>query len=305
MEYAGNGVLYREFRAQEEMENKMKGTLEFITFVSQYDSVLDIGCGLGDYLNHITCRTRVGIDICTKALEIARDRAGDQEGINYIQMDLDKFPKLCKSGYFGGFQCVIGTDILEHFEKDRAIEILECCEEIATKALLWFIPIGVHEQDSDPWDLGNDQYQKHKSVWEPGDMYSRGYEVWHYLDWHALKSEPTPPTDVGAMYCMKLLDDDKWKGSCKYHKQRRFPNATVNELRPKTKPQPSPRLGRRIRIKPSVEPKPEPEVELIPKTQQEIEIEQSEEPMTERQFQRKQRLETQRKILEAKMRQEK
>ena len=158
----------------------MKGTLEFINFASKYESVLDVGCGFGDYLNHITSRIRVGIDICADAIEIARERAGSQYGIRYIEMNLERLPSLFEKGYFKNFQCVIGSDILEHFEKEKAIELLSCCEQIATEALLWFIPVGIHEQDTDPWDLGNDEYQQHRSIWQPEDMLSRGYEVWYY-----------------------------------------------------------------------------------------------------------------------------
>ncbi len=288
----------------------MKSTLEFVAEASKYESVLDVGCGLGDYLNHITSKTRVGIDICAKAIEIAKERAEteakerakelakksrkkrtkdrvDEEWVRYVEMDLCNLQLYIDKGYFKGFECVIGTDILEHFEKDMALKMLSCCEEIATKCLLWFIPVGVHEQDSDPWNLGNDQYQQHKSVWEPEDMLSRGYEVWYFKDWHALKADPVPPTNVGAMYCKKLLDDKKWNGAGKCRKRKRFPNATIEELKPKRK-----RKGKSM---------PEPEVELVPKTKQEIDIEISQEPMTEREARRKRRLETHRKELEARL----
>ena len=57
-------------------------------------------------------------------------------------------------------------DVIEHFEKDKALELIDLCLE-KSKFLLINIPIGNNwHQDA----VNNNDYEKHRSVWKISDF---------------------------------------------------------------------------------------------------------------------------------------
>jgi len=164
---------------------------------NQYDSVLDVGCGVGRVIRSIEAKEKYGIDVCAKAIAKARK---DHRGVKFSCYDLQlviqgqkQLPKV---------ECVLGLDIIEHFSKSDAAVLLQKCEEAASRCLMWFIPVGYHPQTKDDRGFGNDYHQTHRSIWHPEDMDQLGYEVWYYPNWHA---KHKPPKEKGAMWCRKLL----------------------------------------------------------------------------------------------------
>ncbi len=163
---------------------------------SQYESVLEIGCGKGHYIKQVNAKTRVGIDIFEPAIKLA---GHDPCGVQFIKMDASKIVEVFDSKTF---QCIIGFDIIEHFDIERAFSLLAACEIVASECLMFFIPVGNHPQTKDDQGLDNDYYQTHRSSWYPDDMKALGYEVWHYPEWH--KNAPHGK-EKGAMCCRKLM----------------------------------------------------------------------------------------------------
>jgi 2-polyprenyl-3-methyl-5-hydroxy-6-metoxy-1,4-benzoquinol methylase len=167
------------------------------SFLNQYHSVLDIGCGQGEFIRlQGGVPVRAGVDICAEALEFAESKDVNNDVI-YLRHDLLTIERLFPVPMF---DVVMGTDIIEHFTESDAKGLIEKCEYIAKKCTLFFIPVGDHEQhDYDPWGYGNEYYNAHRSTWKPDDMKKLGYEVWHWPTWHKERAEAK-----GAMWCRKF-----------------------------------------------------------------------------------------------------
>lgn len=159
---------------------------------SKYDSVLDVGCGSGSMINAIRAERRYGIDICQAAIDRATIR---NNGVRFIVGNLSNIENISPI-----VECVTGIDIVEHFDKEQAIQFVEKCEGRATKKVIFFVPVGNHPQTHDDRGFGNDYYQTHRSSWYPKDFEELGYDVYFYPDWHK-----NPEKDKGAMFCIKTL----------------------------------------------------------------------------------------------------
>lgn len=171
---------------------------KLIQVASTYDSVLDIGCGNGTLIKKIRAERKLGIDACLKAIK----DAGKSTKVNtsFMCRDLANLDSMVEPK---SFDCVIGVDIIEHFVKEDAIKLIKMCEDIATKRIVFFIPVGNHPQTSDDRGYNNHHFQTHRSTWYPEDMEKLCYEVFHYPDWHKnIKS----PKEKGAMWCQKILE---------------------------------------------------------------------------------------------------
>ena len=186
---------------------EINGTGALITIAGQYDSVLDIGCGKGNLLHgvnriasrreHTNPRRFLGLDMCVKALAEARANV-KAAAIEYRQVDVRAIGSLFEEQEF---ECVTGMDIIEHLELEDANKVLDLCDKIAEKCQLYFIPVGDHPQTDDPWGYDNEHWNTHRSVWQPQMMVDRGFEVWHYPDWHVFPAGVKKSTE--AMWCLK------------------------------------------------------------------------------------------------------
>ena len=164
----------------------------YIQEASQYDSLLEIGVGEGSFLPNIKCKRKVGIDAWEPSIQIAQSKNPEAEMLCMRVEDI-------KSKFMNEeFDMVMGIDIIEHMSKDVALKALADCETLAKECLLFFIPTGNHPQIEDPYNLGNDYFQTHRSTWEPEEMAELGYEVWEFADWHAKEEK-----EHSAMWCIK------------------------------------------------------------------------------------------------------
>jgi predicted SAM-dependent methyltransferase len=75
------------------------------------------------------------------------------------------------------FDLVIALDIIEHITKEEGIELMRQCEEIARKGVCIETPKGYVPQNMDIQGHGGDEWQTHRSGWEPEEFESRGYKV--------------------------------------------------------------------------------------------------------------------------------
>jgi 2-polyprenyl-3-methyl-5-hydroxy-6-metoxy-1,4-benzoquinol methylase len=174
-------------------------TAELIRQASQYNSVLEIGCGDGHVIRQIKAKDRFGIDACDGAIKKAKKDS--PTSVKYYRFDLHLSIEGKRPLPY--VDCIIGMDIIEHFLFVDAQKLLEVCEQSCDKCLMFFVPVGNHPQTKDDRGYGNDYYQTHRSTWHPGHMESLGYEVWVYPDWHPRHKLPK---EKGAMWCRKLLE---------------------------------------------------------------------------------------------------
>ncbi len=161
--------------------------------VSKYDSVLELGCGEGRNLNRTTCSFKVGIDAFRLILETHK-----VDGNLRIHYDLRK--GLTNLLLSNSFDSIMLIDIIEHFEKPFAFQLLSECERISRHLIVAFVPVGNHPQTTDDRGLDNDFYQTHRSSWQPEDFDKLGYDVSYIENYHN-----QPGKDRGAMFCIKEL----------------------------------------------------------------------------------------------------
>jgi len=177
-------------------EDNAWSTKRIVKEASKYDSVLDIGCGVGTLIKQIKADVRIGVDACPDVINSASKHRNN--GVIFQIRDLINPESL--SGL--SVDCVVGMDIIEHLAMYDALILLERCDKIAKKELLFYIPVGNHPQDKDPRGFNNHYYQTHRSTWYPEDMNDLGYDVWYYPNWYL---DAQPPKEKGAMFCQKLI----------------------------------------------------------------------------------------------------
>ena len=99
---------------------------------------------------------KIGIEIWQPYIERAKYHDCVQ-----IHGDLRKFEDLVDCA---DMDCCMMIDVLEHFDKATALELVERIKQSFNKFLL-FIPEGLHPQTKDAFKLGADKYQTHRSTW--------------------------------------------------------------------------------------------------------------------------------------------
>jgi len=146
--------------------------------LSDSHTVLDVGCGVGATLTEFCCPIKIGVDAHRPYLEHAQ--CGDEFiKLNYRAEDLSKLflPNSLDS--------VTLIDVIEHFEKEVALEVLSQVEEIAAKKVIVFTPRGFFKQlDVDHYGLGGESFQRHRSGWDVEDFEKLGYNVVIFSKFH-------------------------------------------------------------------------------------------------------------------------
>jgi len=175
--------------------NLLHSFVECFDYLSTLNSVIECGVGDGRKLKDIKCPVRIGIDAFPNCLERVIKSDPHIIPICYdLSLGLDKlFMK-------NSVDAICFFDVIEHFEKDMALDILQQAEEIAKIAVVSFVPVGNHPQVKDDRGMGNDHYQTHRSTWNPQDMIDLGHLVVHHENFHNV-----PGKDSGAMFCVKYL----------------------------------------------------------------------------------------------------
>jgi hypothetical protein len=96
-------------------------------------------------------------------------------------------------------------DVLEHFSPEDAAEVLRQVETVARRKVVIFTPRGSFPQEGhDPFDLGGENFQRHRSTWEPYDLVELGYRVVVLNDFHDVRNSSfvkafgpqAPPVDA-------------------------------------------------------------------------------------------------------------
>lgn len=158
---------------------KHKGFLVTINeLLSDSNTVLDVGCGVGETLGKFCCPIKVGVDAHRPYLE--NTKLGETFlKINFRAEGLRELflPKSIDS--------VTLIDVIEHFEKEVAWDVLCQVEEIAAKRVIIFTPRGFFRQlDVDHYNLGGESFQRHRSGWEVEDFQKLGYNILIFSKFH-------------------------------------------------------------------------------------------------------------------------
>jgi hypothetical protein len=148
-------------------------------------SLLDIGCGERSPIFRFSksIPRTTGVDSHLPSIEKSK-----AEGIHtdYVQMNLaDIGSRFAARSY----DCVIALDVIEHFEKDDGLRLLEAMERIARKKVVVFTPNGFVAQPPTP----DNPHQLHRSGWTAAEMRARGYEIRGLGGWRPLRGAYAAP----------------------------------------------------------------------------------------------------------------
>lgn len=142
-------------------------------------SLLDVGSGIGKYLDVYDCKVILALDVHRPYLENRETVLPHIIPLHANAMKLNHLflPKtICT---------VLLSDTIEHFPKNDALELLRMAEEIAREKIVVFTPRGFFPQDAhDFYELHGEQYQIHKSGWEVQEFLDLGYDVTVLKEFH-------------------------------------------------------------------------------------------------------------------------
>ena len=81
-------------------------------WVRETDAVLDIGCGFGEFLNHVQCRRRIGVDLNPES------KAALAPGIEFLQSDATHLSSIADQT----IDVVFTSNFMEHLPGKAAVE---------------------------------------------------------------------------------------------------------------------------------------------------------------------------------------
>lgn len=147
-------------------------------------SMLDLGCGFGDKIACTRASIRVGVDVHPPYIEIAKRKWSDY-GITFYAQNVVDYVKIAvtQDVHYDG---IIMIDFIEHLEKDIAVRLLEDCWKIANTRVIVFTPNGIHTQNKDPYELGGDHWQTHRSTWTCKDLIKLNYSAFVMSRYNAI-----------------------------------------------------------------------------------------------------------------------
>lgn len=145
-------------------------------------SVLDVGTGLMRSLEAMPCTIKVGLEVHRPYLE-SRE-LGDAVPLNASALEIERLfvP--------GAVDLVTLIDVLEHFDQAEALEVLRQVDVVARRRIVLFTPRGAFPQAGhDSFGLGGEEFQRHRSAWEPRDLARLGYRVAVLEGFHDSRNE--------------------------------------------------------------------------------------------------------------------
>jgi len=145
------------------------------------ESLLDIGCGADSPVRHFRRRIPrlVGVDGFAASIEASRAKGIHDD---YLCMELRHIDSMFPEG---SFDCVLASDVVEHFPKAQAVGLIRKMEKIAARTTVIFTPNGFLPQD----EHGGNILQRHQSGWSVDDMQALGYTVIGINGWKPILGE--------------------------------------------------------------------------------------------------------------------
>lgn len=148
---------------------------EIKKLIPRNSTVLDVGCGdghLAHWINYEGEYKIVGIDINKMELEIASKRVTRHNKPIFeelLAVDLTQ-----KIPFKRKFDVVLCSQVVEHLQKDKALDLIQKIEKFAKKRIIVATINGFFQFNHRV--LG--KYDVHLSGWSPSEFISQGYTVW-------------------------------------------------------------------------------------------------------------------------------
>ena len=131
-------------------------------------TLLDVGCGSNSPIKSFSHKLHTeGVDCFEPSIKKSQEKEIHNK---YHKINLMHLSKKIENK---SFDCVLASDVIEHFTKKEGEKLIEMIESIAKKKVIIYTPNGFLKQgeyDNNPW-------QVHKSGWYVKEMQKRGYKV--------------------------------------------------------------------------------------------------------------------------------
>ena len=162
------------------ISDPVKRSIELVNLYGA-KSLLEIGCGKGGILTQFNVPLKVGVDNFTPFIEwAARNLSVDKTF--YIKHDVRNLFDIFLPR---SFDAVIGFDILEHLPNGDMYEVIETCEKIARKLIIFFSPLDELGLDTSPAiDEGN-KGMRHLTIMREQFFKDNGYKTITWPKYHA------------------------------------------------------------------------------------------------------------------------
>jgi len=158
--------------------------------------VVEFGSMFCDKLSHVgsSVKNKIAIEIHKPYLDNSKYHDCDK-----ILGDFSQFENLINEPYM---DCAMFIDTLEHLEKDSAINLMSRVQKKFNKIVL-MIPEGNQPQDKDVFNLGADEFQTHRSIWNKGDIEAMGFQTVYVYE----KFHPGTDNDRGCIFAVWIKEE--------------------------------------------------------------------------------------------------
>ncbi|MGL5557769.1 MAG: hypothetical protein ACRDC3_01385 [Paraclostridium dentum] len=169
--------------------NKNELLTSSLNAIKPCSKLLDIGCGIRPFTN-IECKIHICCEPYNEYIEVLNEKYKDLLVLNMSWQDVVKsFP-------FNSIDTILLSDVIEHLEKEEAIDLLSKTLNIASQQVIIFTPLGFFEQDHpdgiDAWGFHGGKWQTHRSGWYPEDFPENPNGHWDFYictDFHHLNNK--------------------------------------------------------------------------------------------------------------------
>jgi len=155
------------------MSLPVKKATELIKLYSA-ESILEVGCGRGGIISQFHASVRIGVDSNKDFIEEARRT---YPGILFIEQVAAALPLIW---YPGAFDAVIGFDILEHLPEVEMHNVIQNCEDIAKKLVIFFSPLDEAGLAMHPEGDNDVPGMRHVTIIKEEVFIQRGYSTFKY-----------------------------------------------------------------------------------------------------------------------------
>jgi len=193
---------------------KLEKDILFLTVkekIIESDILLDIGCGIKPQnlilpLVHICCEP------FPEYIQVLSDKIKNLNNCEYVILNVS-WEDALKIFPSKSVDSVFLLDVIEHLEKDIALQLLKETEKICRKQIVIFTPLGFlpqeHSDGLDAWGLHGGEMQEHKSGWMPFD-FDKNWDIYLseiFHDRNNLGEKFEVP--FGAFFAIRNLSKDE------------------------------------------------------------------------------------------------
>ncbi len=143
--------------------------------LSNYNAILDVGCGPNSRIQFVEVPYSVGIELFGPYIKESKKKNIHNE---YIQADIRKIDFAKNS-----FDAVICIDVIEHLKKEEAYDLIKKMESWASNKVIIYTPNGYLWQRR----IDNNPQQEHKSGWDYKELEELNYTVYGMGGWKILR----------------------------------------------------------------------------------------------------------------------